>query len=52
MSSVCASLVASILLNSFMLLSVPEHQRKMGVRDQDLSGDLPIEKALGNSPLN
>ena len=30
-----------------LLLSVPEHQRRMGVKDQDLSGDLPNEKALG-----
>ena len=47
MPSVYASLVAKELL-----LSVPEHQRKIGVKDQDLSGDLPSEKALGNSPLN
>ena len=52
MSSICLSLVASILLNSSpinkeLLLSVPEHQRRMEVKDQDLSGDLPNEKALG-----
>ena len=52
MSSICLSLVASILPNSSpinkeLLLSVPEHQRRMGVKDQDLSGDLPNEKALG-----
>ena len=28
------------------MLSVPENQRRMGVKDQDLSGDLPNEKAL------
>ena len=33
--------------NKELLLSVPEHQRRMGVKDQDLSGDLPNEKALG-----
>ena len=32
--------------NKELLLSVPENQR-MGVKDQDLSGDLPNEKALG-----
>ena len=33
--------------NKELLLSVPENQRRMGVKDQDLSGDLPNEKALG-----
>ena len=33
--------------NKELLLSVPKHQRRMGVKDQDLSGDLPNEKALG-----
>ena len=52
MSSMCLSLVASILPNSSpinkeLLLSVPEHQRRTGVKDQDLSADLPNEKALG-----
>ena len=32
--------------NKELLLSVSEHQRRMGVKDQDLSGDLPNEKAL------
>ena len=32
--------------NKELLLSVPENQRKMGVKYQDLSGDLPNEKAL------
>ena len=32
--------------NKELLLSVPEHQRRMGVKDLDLSGDLPNEKAL------
>ena len=27
--------------NQELLLSVPKNQRRMGVRDQDLSGDLP-----------
>ena len=33
--------------NKELLLSVPENQRRMRVKDQDLSGDLPNEKALG-----
>ena len=33
--------------NTKELLSVPEHQRRMGVKCQDLSGDLPNEKELG-----
>ena len=33
--------------NTKLLLSVPENQRGMGVKDQDLSGDLPNEKTLG-----
>ena len=33
--------------NKELLLSVPENQRRMGVKDQDLLGDLPNEKALG-----
>ena len=33
--------------NKELLLSVPEHQRRLDVKDQDLSGDLPNEKALG-----
>ena len=32
--------------NKDLLLSVSENQRKMGVKYQDLSGDLPNEKAL------
>ena len=28
-------------------MSVPEHQRRIRVKDQDISGDLPNEKALG-----
>lgn len=28
-----------------LLLSLPEHQRRMVVKDQDLSGDLPNTKA-------
>ena len=30
--------------NKKLLLLVPENQRGMGVKDQDLSGDLPNEK--------
>ena len=30
-----------------LLLSIPESQRKIDVKDQDLSGQLPNEKALG-----
>ena len=30
-----------------LLLSIPESQRRIGVKDQDLSGQLPNEKALG-----
>ena len=33
--------------NKKLLLSVSEHERRMEVKDQDLSGDLPNEKALG-----
>ena len=33
--------------NNKELLSVPEHQRRMGVKWQDLSGDLSNEKELG-----
>ena len=33
--------------NKELLLSVPEHQRRMGIKDQDFSGDLANEKALG-----
>ena len=32
--------------NKGLLLSVPENQRRMEVKDQDLSGQLPNEKAL------
>ena len=32
--------------NKELLLSVPRNQRRMGVKDQGLSGDLPNEKAL------
>ena len=32
--------------NEGLLLSVPEYQRRMGVKDQDSSGGLPNEKAL------
>ena len=32
--------------NKELLLPVPEHQRIMGVKDQNLSGDLSNEKAL------
>ena len=32
--------------NKKLLLSVPEHQRRVGVKDQDFSGDLSNEKAL------
>ena len=30
-----------------LLLLIPESQRRIGVKDQDLSGQLPNEKALG-----
>ena len=33
--------------NKALLLSVPDHHRRMGVKDQDLSGDLPNE-SIGN----
>ena len=33
--------------NKELLFSVPEHQRRMGVKDQDLSEVLPNEKAFG-----
>ena len=33
--------------NKELLLSVPENQRRMGVKDQNLSGDLPNGKVLG-----
>ena len=33
--------------NKKLLLSVSEHERRMEVKDQDLSGDLPNEKVLG-----
>ena len=32
--------------NKDLLLSVPENQRRMEVKDRDLSGQLPNEKAL------
>ena len=32
--------------NKELLFSVPEHQRRMGVEDQDFSGELPNEKVL------
>ena len=32
--------------NKELLFSVPEHQRRMGVKDQDFSGELPNEKVL------
>ena len=32
--------------NKELVLSIPESQRRNGVRDQDLSGQLPNEKAL------
>ena len=52
MSSVCASLAVSISPNSYpinkeLLLSILEHQRRLGMKNQDLCGDLPNEKALG-----
>ena len=40
-------LTKSISSKKELLLSVPEHQRNLGVKDQDLTGDLPSEKALG-----
>ena len=39
--------LTKFISNNKELLSVPENQRRMGVKDQDLSGDLPNEKALG-----
>ena len=36
-----------IFNNKELLFSVTENQRRMGVKDQDLSGDLPNVKALG-----
>ena len=33
--------------NKELLLSIPESKRRQGVKDQDLSGDLPTDKALG-----
>ena len=33
--------------NKELLLSIPEHQRRLGMKNQDLCGDLPNEKALG-----
>lgn len=40
-------LTKSISSKKELLLSVPEHQRNLGVKDQDLTGDLQSEKALG-----
>ena len=39
--------LTKFISNNKELLSVPENQRRMGVKDQDLSGDLPNGKALG-----
>ena len=33
--------------NKELLLSIPESKRRQGVKDQDLPGDLPTDKALG-----
>ena len=33
--------------NKELLLSIPEHQRRLEMKNQDLCGDLPNEKALG-----
>ena len=35
------------LLSKKLLLSIPDSQRRIGAKDQDLSGQLPNEKALG-----
>ena len=43
----CFYLTKFISNNKELLLSLPKHQKKTGVNDQDLSGDLPNEKALG-----
>ena len=49
--SICKSggfhLTKFISNNKELLFSIPEHQRRMGMKNQDLCGDLPNEKALG-----
>ena len=39
--------LTKFISNKELLLLAPENQGRMGVKDQDLSGDLPNEKALG-----
>ena len=40
-------LIKLISNSTELLLSIPKTQRKIGVKDQDLSGQLPNKKALG-----
>ena len=40
-------LIKFISNSTELLLSIPKSQRKIGVKDQDLSGQLPNKKALG-----
>ena len=49
--SMCKSggfhLTTFISNNKELLLLIPEHQRRLGMKNQDLCGDLPNEKVLG-----